>query len=100
MIILKNTGFLIIDFKDPTTKGNRYILCFTDVCTRWVEAVATPDCTAETTAVALFDSIISKHDSPKKLLSDLGTSFINKTIQILAQIFTIKNINTTLKQMD
>ncbi|KAM9991285.1 hypothetical protein ACTFIZ_004690 [Dictyostelium cf. discoideum] len=80
---------------EPTSKGNRYILVFTDLCTRWVEATATPDCKAETTAIAFYNLIITRHGSPRKLLSDLGTSFINKTFQILSQVFSIKKINTT-----
>ncbi|KAK5576466.1 hypothetical protein RB653_007610 [Dictyostelium firmibasis] len=80
---------------EPTTQGNRYILVFTDLCTKWVEAVATPDCTAETTAIHLFNLIITRHGSPKKLLSDCGLSFLNKTIENITEIFTIKKINTT-----
>ncbi|CAF5223601.1 unnamed protein product, partial [Rotaria magnacalcarata] len=37
-----------------TPRGNQYVLCLTDYFTRWVVAVAVPDCSAKTTAEALF----------------------------------------------
>ena len=42
-----------IDYVGPlprTTKGNRYIIVATEYLTKWVEASATPDCTAQITA--------------------------------------------------
>ncbi|CAF3848061.1 unnamed protein product, partial [Rotaria sordida] len=42
-----------IDYCGPfkkTPSGNQYVLCITDYFTRWVTAVALPDCSAQTTA--------------------------------------------------
>ena len=63
-----------------TTSGNRYVLCFTDHCTRWPILVALKVTDAATIARAFFDYIISEHGCPNTLLSDtvqysLGTHF-------------------------
>ena len=47
-----------VDFIGPityvSTLGNRYILTISDYCSKWVEAFATPDKTANQTAKCLF----------------------------------------------
>ncbi|KAM9984520.1 hypothetical protein ACTFIZ_007509 [Dictyostelium cf. discoideum] len=81
--------------KTPSIAGNKYIIVFSDYVTKWVEAVATPDCTAETTAIHYSNLIISRHGCPKRLLSDCGTSFLNKVISNVNEVFKVKKVNTS-----
>ncbi|KAM9982001.1 hypothetical protein ACTFIY_004301 [Dictyostelium cf. discoideum] len=99
-IIVENPWDLVaVDYIGPmkmtSMNGNKYIIVFSDYVTKWVEAVATPDCTAETTAIHYFNLIISRHGCPKRLLSDCGTSFLNKVISCINELFNIKKVNTT-----
>ena len=41
-----------------TNSGNRYVLCFTDHCTRWPILVPLPNINASTVARAFFDLVI------------------------------------------
>ena len=50
-----------------TADGNKYILVLTDYLTRWVEAFAVPDASADTAAKYLFE-IVSRHSFPERLL--------------------------------
>ncbi|CAF3892110.1 unnamed protein product [Rotaria sordida] len=42
----------------PTPRGNQYVLCITDYFTRWMTAIALPDCSAQTTTQTLFNNYI------------------------------------------
>ncbi|CAF1410576.1 unnamed protein product, partial [Rotaria magnacalcarata] len=53
-----------IDYCGPfkrTPRGNKYVLCITDYFTRWVIAIALPDCSAQTTAQAIFNEYICRY---------------------------------------
>ncbi|CAF1544797.1 unnamed protein product, partial [Rotaria sordida] len=69
-----------IDYCDPfkpTSRGNQYVLCITDYFTKWMTAIALPDCSAQTTAQTLFNNYICQYDVPLAILSDQGTHFKN-----------------------
>ncbi|KAN0034209.1 hypothetical protein ACTFIV_000698 [Dictyostelium citrinum] len=96
-ITVENPWDLVaVDFigpmKSPSITGNKYIIVFSDYVTKWVEAAATVDCTAETTAIHYFNLIISRHGCPKRLLSDCGTSFLNKVISNINELFKVKKV--------
>ncbi|KAM9985839.1 hypothetical protein ACTFIZ_002137 [Dictyostelium cf. discoideum] len=99
IVVEKPWDLVAVDFvgpmKTPSIAGNKYIIVFSDYVTKWVEAVATPDCTAETTAIHYFNLIISRHGCPKRLLSDCGTSFLNKVISNVNEVFKVKKVNTS-----
>ncbi|KAM9983316.1 hypothetical protein ACTFIZ_007625, partial [Dictyostelium cf. discoideum] len=99
IVVEKPWDLVAVDFvgpmKTPSIAGNKYIIVFSDNVTKWVEAVATPDCTAETTAIHYFNLIISRHGCPKRLLSDCGTSFLNKVISNVNEVFKVKKVNTS-----
>ncbi|CAF3741226.1 unnamed protein product [Rotaria socialis] len=62
-----------IDYCGPfkqTPSGNQYVLCITDYFTRWVTAIALPDCSAQTTAQAIFTAYICRYGVPLSMLSD------------------------------
>ena len=66
--------------------GNRYIVVFTDYLTRWVEAFAVPNYTAETVAGLLVREIMPRHGAPQVLLSDNGQPFRSKLVEEVTKL--------------
>jgi hypothetical protein len=83
-----------IDIKGPlpiTSNGNRYIIVAMDCFTKWPEAVAIPNIKAETVAKFIYEQIICRYGVPQEILSDRGTSFINKIVDELCQKYQTKH---------
>ena len=78
-----------------TTSGNRYVLCFTDHCTRWPILVPLKSTDASTIARAFFDHVICQHGCPKYLLSDRGTNFLSKVMLEVCRIMRTTKLNTS-----
>ena len=72
----------------PSLHRNRYILSVTDYFSRWAEAYALPDATAESTAVCLADWI-TRYGAPLEICSDRGAHFLNSTITAFSRIWHI-----------
>ena len=87
-----------IDFCGPlprTPRENQYVLVITDYFTRHITAIALPNCTAETTARALFEEFFCKFGIPSVILSDRGTHFQNKLMENLQQLIGYNHIYST-----
>ena len=87
-------GRIGIDFVGPlptTDKANRYIIVAIDYLTKWVEARATIDDTAQMTARFLYEEVICRHGCPSIIQSDRGTHFVNETIRKLTDHFGIRH---------
>ena len=87
-----------IDFVGPlpiTSKGNKYIIVAIDYFTKWPEAKAVPEATADQVALFLYEDIICRHGCPVKILSDRGTHFNNQMIKELMEKFKIKHLLST-----
>src|SRR6266487_1608673 len=83
-----------IDFVGPlerTKRRNRYILVVTDYLTKWPEAKAMKEATAENVVKFIYEEIICRHGCPKIILSDRGTHFRNKLVNELCGKFEIKH---------
>ena len=83
-----------IDLVGPlpiTSRGNRYITVATDYLTRWPEAKAIPDTTANTVAKFIFEEIVCRYGCPTVLLSDQGTHFRNDLVDNLCHHLGIKH---------
>jgi len=83
-----------IDIVGPlprSTNGNRYIVVAIDYLTKWPEAKALSEATAENVATFIYENIICQHGCPTKLLSDRGTHFNNKMIEELTKRFQIRH---------
>ena len=78
-----------------THKGNRYVVCFVDYLTKWVEAFPMADQKADTIARILVEQVICRHGVPEQLLSDRGTNFLSELIKGVCDILGIKKINTS-----
>jgi len=78
-----------------TTSGNRYVLCFSDHCTRWPILVPLKVIDASTIARAFFDYIICEHGCPQTLLSDRGQNFLSKIVLEVCRIMRTQKLNTS-----
>jgi transposase InsO family protein len=86
------------DFLGPVTKtdrGNRYLLVFTDYFTRWVVAVPTVDCTAETVAKEFVERIVLNFGAPEEFLSDNGPAFASEVVDRICAMAGTKKLFTT-----
>jgi hypothetical protein len=61
-----------------TPRKNKYLLKFIDHFTKYVEAFAIPDQTAETCARVYATQIITRHGTGSKLVTDQGGAFMSK----------------------
>ena len=75
--------------------GHKYIVVITDYLTRWPEAFAVKSIEASVIAKILFDEILCRHGSPKKMLSDRGTNFLSELIAEICKLFETKQIRTS-----
>ena len=78
-----------------SNSGNRYVVVFTDYCTRWVEAFAVPNIEAKTIARLLVDDIMGRHGAPRKLLSDRGSNYLSSLIREVCFLMNTEKVFTT-----
>jgi hypothetical protein len=83
-----------IDFMRPINPPGkhtreRYIITATKYLTRWAEARAVKDCSENKAMHFIFDDIITRFGFPKTSMSDQGTHFINKTVEVLNEEFAV-----------
>ena len=87
-----------IDYCGPfkrTPRDNQYVLCITDYFTRWVTAVALPNCTAQTTAQIIYNEYICRCGVPVSILTDQDTHFNNQLMESMAQLIGYNHIFST-----
>jgi Integrase zinc binding domain/Integrase core domain len=83
-----------IDIVGPlprTSQGNRYIVVAVDYLTKWPEAKALKEATAEEVSKFIYEEIICQHGCPARILSDRGSHFNNRIIELLSERFQIKH---------
>ncbi|CAF3360121.1 unnamed protein product [Rotaria sp. Silwood2] len=78
-----------------TPRENQYVLVITDYFTRYITAVALPNCTAEIKAEALFNEYFCKFGIPLVILSDRGSHFQNKLMENLQKLIGYNHIYST-----
>lgn len=75
-------------------RGNKYIIVFQDLFTKWVEAKPVKRADATAVADALREKVITKFGSPRFLLNDNGSQYSSKIMKKLCddlhiiQVFT------------
>jgi hypothetical protein len=90
-----------LDFMGPIkpiakTIGNQYIIITTNYTTKWVEARALRDNTTKSIVKFIYENIITRFGCPTHFISDQGSHFINKTIEmLLAEFMTVHPKSTT-----
>lgn len=90
---------IFIDYVGPinpeSSGGHKYVFSATCDLTKYVIAVPTIDCTAETTADCLVENIILKYDFPSKLTADNASYFRAEMFRELNKKLKIKQIFST-----
>ena len=66
-----------------------------DYLTKWPEARAVPEATAEAASTFIYEQIICQHGCPQIILSDHGTHFNNNLIKGLMEKFKINHLLST-----
>ena len=78
-----------------STQKNRYVVVFTEYCTRWVECFAVPNIEARTIADLLVKEIMPRHGAPRNLLSDRGSNFLSSLVKEICFLMNTHKIFTT-----
>ncbi|XP_074282639.1 uncharacterized protein LOC141607177 [Silene latifolia] len=82
-----------IDYQGPfpSSQGNKYILVAVDYVSKWVEAIATPNCDAKT-VIKLFRKIIfPRFGVPRVVISDKGMHFREQQLTALLSKYGVKH---------
>ncbi|KAJ9558521.1 hypothetical protein OSB04_013135 [Centaurea solstitialis] len=82
-----------IDFMGPFPISNNcsYILVAVDYVSKWVEAMACHSNDAKTVIKFLQKQIFSRFGTPRALISDEGTHFINKMLEEVLEKYDIRH---------
>ncbi|KAL0130261.1 hypothetical protein PUN28_002097 [Cardiocondyla obscurior] len=78
-----------------TTAGNKYVLTFQDLLTKFSKAIALPNQEAATVAKAFATKIILEHGIPENILTDQGTNFLSEIFKQTCKLLKINKIQTT-----
>jgi len=88
-----------MDFCGPfieSPRENKFVLVISDLFTRHVTAIATPNNSAEITAITLFREIFCKYGVCSTLITDQGTHFNNHLMRALTHLFGYNHIYSTI----
>src|SRR3569832_421047 len=75
-----------------TSRRNRFILVFVDYFTKYTEAIALKDITANNIASAFIHLIVCRHGSPRTIISDQGTNFLSTIMRETTNLCGTKHI--------
>ena len=78
----------------PTNEGNRYILVVADYFSKYAEAYALPDMTAQTVADTLTTQFFCRYGIPRQLHSDQGTDFQSELFREVCRLLQIEKTRT------
>ncbi len=78
-----------------TKRGHKYIITFNCLFTKFVEAIAICDGSAETTARVFVDTILSKYGPVESLLSDQGSNYMSKHMDEVLKLTSTSRLRTT-----
>ena len=88
-----------MDFTGPfrlTQRRNRYILSFVDHFSRYTEAFAVPDQSAQTCARICATEILARHGTGSKLITDHGPTFMSAFFNETCKVMGISRARTPL----
>ena len=85
----------ILGFDKATPRGNRYVLVMVDTLTKWAEAVAMPNETAETVARVLVEHVVCRLGAPAQIHSDQGRQFEAELFRQMCTLLGIRKTRTT-----
>ena len=77
-----------------TIRGNKYILVLCDYFTKWTQAWAIPNQTAQTCADVIVTEFVSIFGAPKQLHSDQGRNFESELFQEMCRLLGVEKTRT------
>jgi hypothetical protein len=87
-----------IDIMGPFTRssnGNKYVVTAVDYLTKWMEAKALREISAETVAKFIIEQIVLRSGLPRIIQTDRGTNFTSDLFQEMTKMLGIRhNIST------
>ena len=78
-----------------TTQGNRYVVVFQDLFTKWPMVFPTPDQKTEHIAQLLVEEIVPCFGVPEAVLSDRGTNLLSFLMKDICRLLGIEKLNTS-----
>ena len=78
-----------------TTRGNKYVVVFQDLFTKWPMVYPTSNQKAETIACLLVEQIVPFFGVPEALLSDRGTNLLSHLMKDICRVLGRKKLNIT-----
>ena len=82
-----------VDITEPhviSNSGNRYLLVFIDLFSKYCEAFPLRDMKAETVAKVFYEKVIMRHGPPERFLSERGHNFLSEVMKVTREIFHVK----------
>ena len=83
-------GLDLIGPINPPSNGHIWILATTEYFTKWVEVIPLKKATRAVVTNFIREHIITGFGTPKRLISDNGTPFINRDMKNLTEAYCIK----------
>ena len=78
-----------------TTNGNKYLLTFQDLLTKYSKAIPISNQEANTVSKEFVTKIVLEHGIPEKILTDQGTNFLSEIFKNTCKLLKINKIQTT-----
>ena len=78
-----------------TPSGNRYVLCITDYFSKYTQAIALPNQTAETVADRVTKHWLHVYGEPNEIHTDQGTNFESSLMKELCEVYQIEKTRTS-----
>lgn len=75
----------------PSSYGNLYILVGVDYVSKWIEAIASPTNDHKVVLKFLKENIFQRFGTPRAIISDGGSHFINKPFEALLKKYDVKH---------
>ena len=79
-----------------TLSGNRYIICFVDQFSGYIEAFASPDKSSDSVIHLLMNEIYCRHSCPIRIITDNGKEFTSTAFTETLKSMNIDHVKTTI----
>jgi transposase InsO family protein len=78
-----------------TERENKYVLLIKDALTKFLIVIALPDKTADVVLQRFVTDVFAHYGTPRLLITDRGTDFVNAQMKEWCRITQIKKVHTT-----
>ena len=81
-----------------SSEGYCYVLVMVDTFTRWPMFVPLKNKTPSEVATAIYRQLLCIHGTPKKILTDRGTEFVNAGLKSMCETWSIQKMTSSPRQ--